>query len=164
MHRHMRIHAYALYTRMQVQVHMHTPNSHRPHPPPLRGLWCPSLPPPQKKTHVPGAENIRFYAALRGFSPADVEAVVGEVGRHLDMGPHLHKPVRTYSGGTARKLSFVIACLSHPAILFLGAWGPGLERWGRRQGRLPCLFARWRSGAGVSGTRGGGGSRLGVFG
>ncbi len=38
MHRHMRIHAYVLNTRMQVQVHMHTPNSHRPHPPPLRGL------------------------------------------------------------------------------------------------------------------------------
>jgi hypothetical protein len=68
-----------------------------------------------------GAENIQFYAALRGFSAADTARVVSEAGAHLDMADHMHKLVRVYSGGTARKLSFLIACLGDPAVLFLGA-------------------------------------------
>ena len=67
-----------------------------------------------------GAENIKFYATLRGFRAGDIDALVAAVGTHLDMAKHMHKIVRDYSGGTRRKLSFIVACIGDPTIVFLG--------------------------------------------
>jgi hypothetical protein len=67
-----------------------------------------------------GSENIEYYARLRGYTPQAVSALVSILFKYFLLTVHRNKLVRDYSGGSKRKLSFLVACIGDPRVLFLG--------------------------------------------
>jgi len=64
-------------------------------------------------------ENLHYFGALHGLSPADVDARTGPLlaGLHLDQA--LDRPVHTASSGTRQKISLARSLLMQPRVLLL---------------------------------------------
>jgi ABC-2 type transport system ATP-binding protein len=63
------------------------------------------------------AEYLAFVAAVRGLEPAAARARALEVAGGLELGERLDDPVRGYSHGMRKKLSFMAAVLHRPGVL-----------------------------------------------
>ncbi len=63
------------------------------------------------------AEYLAFVAAVRALDPADAEARTRSLAGALDLGARLDDPVRGYSHGMRKKVSFIAAVLHRPAVL-----------------------------------------------
>lgn len=73
--------------------------------------------------NLAAAELFRFLKHLRG-NPQWMDETLVEA---LHLGPELHKPFRTLSGGTRQKVSAVTAFLFNPATLILDEPTAGLD-------------------------------------
>jgi ABC-2 type transport system ATP-binding protein len=63
------------------------------------------------------AEYLAFVVAVRGLEPKEAEARVRELAAKLELDGRLDDPVRGYSHGMRKKLSFLAAVLHRPAVL-----------------------------------------------
>ncbi len=63
------------------------------------------------------AEYLAFVAAVRSLHPADAETRARSLAAALDLGARLDDPVRGYSHGMRKKVSFIAAVLHRPSVL-----------------------------------------------
>lgn len=66
-----------------------------------------------------GYETLLIFCLLRGVCYGDSKKVAVQLAQELDFYRHLHKRVKSYSGGNKRKLSTAIALIGNPPILYL---------------------------------------------
>ncbi len=91
---------------------------------------------PSLDRNLSGEENVRFQALLYGLypyrptyrlMPKGYRQRVGELAELLGISKEIFKPVRTLSGGTARKLEIVRGLMHRPQVLFLDEPTAGLD-------------------------------------
>jgi ABC-2 type transport system ATP-binding protein len=63
------------------------------------------------------AEYLSFVAAVRGLEPAAAQARARELASRLELAERLDDPVRGYSHGMRKKVSFMAAVIHRPAVL-----------------------------------------------
>jgi ABC-2 type transport system ATP-binding protein len=78
-------------------------------------------------------ENIRFFGGIYGLSRADIARKSAEMLDRLQLSSEAHKPVKALPLGWRQKLSFSLALLHEPAILFLDEPTGGVDPITRRQ-------------------------------
>jgi ABC-2 type transport system ATP-binding protein len=74
-----------------------------------------------------GRENLLLQGHLYGMRGADLSRRVGELLDRFDLGAVADRPVRTYSGGTQRRLDVAVGLVHRPAVLFLDEPTTGLD-------------------------------------
>lgn len=62
-------------------------------------------------------EYLSFIAEVRGLEPREAQERVGRLAAGFDLGDRLDEPVRGFSHGMRKKLSFLAAVLHRPAVL-----------------------------------------------
>jgi ABC-2 type transport system ATP-binding protein len=96
---------------------------------------------PSLDANLTAEENIRLHAVLYGcypwrpswrLMPGAYRRQVTELTEILSLADWLHRPARTLSGGTKRKLEIVRALLPGPRVLFLDEPTAGLDPQTRR--------------------------------
>ncbi|XP_006136436.3 ATP-binding cassette sub-family A member 13 [Pelodiscus sinensis] len=79
-----------------------------------------------------GWEHLYYYCTLRGVPKQCIPKVSGDLVSRLHLDAHIYKPVRTYSGGTKRKLSTALALIGKPQILLLDEPSTGMDPCSKR--------------------------------
>jgi ABC-2 type transport system ATP-binding protein len=74
-----------------------------------------------------GIELLRLQGRLYGLARADVDRRLAELGRLIDIGDALARPISTYSGGMKRRLDLAAALVHNPHVLFLDEPTAGLD-------------------------------------
>ena len=74
-----------------------------------------------------GIELLRLQGRLYGLSRAEVQQRLAELGRLIDIGDALGRPIATYSGGMKRRLDLAAALVHNPEVLFLDEPTTGLD-------------------------------------
>lgn len=64
-------------------------------------------------------EHLEMYAQLRGVRQEEINTMVADLIRRLDLSQYADKPSHTYSGGNKRKLSTAIALIGDPLLVLL---------------------------------------------
>src|SRR5258708_3553447 len=65
-----------------------------------------------------GLELLRLQGRLYGLSRAEIDGRLAELGRLIDIGDALGRPISTYSGGMKRRLDPAAALVPKPAVRF----------------------------------------------
>ncbi|XP_019373948.1 PREDICTED: ATP-binding cassette sub-family A member 13 [Gavialis gangeticus] len=79
-----------------------------------------------------GWEHLYYYCRLRGVPTQCIHKVAGDLVSRLHLDTHVDKLVRTYSGGTRRKLSAALALVGKPQILLLDEPSSGMDPCSKR--------------------------------
>mmetsp|Transcript_18020 Transcript_18020/g.36628 ORF Transcript_18020/g.36628 Transcript_18020/m.36628 type:complete len:1943 (+) Transcript_18020:73-5901(+) len=79
-----------------------------------------------------GREHLKYYARLKGVLEKDIEAVVNEQIKRMDLTAHCDRVSKGYSGGNRRKLSVACALIGDPKIVFLDEPSTGMDPLARR--------------------------------
>jgi ABC-2 type transport system ATP-binding protein len=96
---------------------------------------------PSLDKNLTGEENVRFHAVLYGvypyapsyrLMPAAYREQVTELAAIVGVGDEIFMPIRTFSGGMARKLEIVRSLIHRPKVLFLDEPTSGLDSPSRR--------------------------------
>ena len=96
---------------------------------------------PSLDKNLTGEENVRFHAVLYGvypyapsyrLMPAAYREQVRELAAIVGVGDEIFMPIRTFSGGMARKLEIVRSLIHRPKVLFLDEPTSGLDSPSRR--------------------------------
>jgi ABC-2 type transport system ATP-binding protein len=74
-----------------------------------------------------GLELLRLQGRLYGLSRADIGRQLAELGRLIDIGDALARPIGTYWGGMKRRLDLAAALIHNPQVLFLDEPTTGLD-------------------------------------
>jgi ABC-2 type transport system ATP-binding protein len=74
-----------------------------------------------------GIELLRLQGRLYGLSRTEIEGRLAELGRLIDIGAALSRPIATYSGGMKRRLDLAAALVHNPEVLFLDEPTTGLD-------------------------------------
>ncbi|XP_041352800.1 cholesterol transporter ABCA5-like [Gigantopelta aegis] len=77
-------------------------------------------------------EHLECYAAIKGVPKEDIESVVGYYIDNLKLLEHEKKGAKKLSGGTRRKVSFVISMLGAPEIVLLDEPSTGMDPQSKR--------------------------------
>jgi ABC-2 type transport system ATP-binding protein len=96
---------------------------------------------PSLDLNLTGEENVRLHTVLYGLyryapsyrlMPAEYRRLLTGLADLLGISREIHAPVRTYSGGTRRKLEIVRSLTHRPRVLFLDEPTAGLDPPSRR--------------------------------
>uniref|UniRef100_A0A4W3JZ35 ABC transporter domain-containing protein n=1 Tax=Callorhinchus milii TaxID=7868 RepID=A0A4W3JZ35_CALMI len=79
-----------------------------------------------------GWEHLYFYCRIRGLPEKMISKHMHDLTQHLYLTSHVNKLVKTYSGGTKRKLSTAIALIGKPAVLLLDEPSSGMDPESKR--------------------------------
>ncbi|XP_069073042.1 ATP-binding cassette sub-family A member 13 [Pleurodeles waltl] len=79
-----------------------------------------------------GWEHLYYYCSLRGIPKQYIHKVSRDLVNRLHLGGHVDKLVKTYSGGTKRKLSTALALVGKPQILLLDEPSSGMDPCSKR--------------------------------
>jgi ABC-2 type transport system ATP-binding protein len=74
-----------------------------------------------------GRDNLLLQGHLYGMGGGALTRRVGELVDRFDLGEVADRPVRTYSGGTQRRLDVAVGLVHRPAVLFLDEPTTGLD-------------------------------------
>jgi ABC-2 type transport system ATP-binding protein len=74
-----------------------------------------------------GIALLRLQGRLYGLTRGEIEARLVELGRLIDIGDALGRPIATYSGGMKRRLDLAAALVHNPEVLFLDEPTSGLD-------------------------------------
>jgi ABC-2 type transport system ATP-binding protein len=74
-----------------------------------------------------GIELLRLQGRLYGLSRTEIDGRLTELGRLIDIGDALGRPIGTYSGGMKRRLDLAAALVHNPEVLFLDEPTTGLD-------------------------------------
>jgi ABC-2 type transport system ATP-binding protein len=74
-----------------------------------------------------GMQLLRLQGRLYGLTRADIDMRLAELGRLIDIGDALDRPIKTYSGGMKRRLDLAAALVHNPEVLFLDEPTTGLD-------------------------------------
>ena len=74
-----------------------------------------------------GIELLRLQGRLYGLSRRAIADRLEKLGRLIDLGDALGRPIRTYSGGMKRRLDLAAALVHEPEVLFLDEPTTGLD-------------------------------------
>jgi ABC-2 type transport system ATP-binding protein len=74
-----------------------------------------------------GIQLLRLQGRLYGLTRSEVERRLAELGRLIDIGDALARPIATYSGGMKRRLDLAAALVHNPEVLFLDEPTTGLD-------------------------------------
>ncbi|KAE8985099.1 ATP-binding cassette sub-family A member 2 [Phytophthora rubi] len=77
-------------------------------------------------------EHLELFAAIKGVTRVDMDAVVMEKIQQLNLADFEHKLAGSLSGGNKRKLSVAIALIGSPPIIFLDEPSTGMDPVSRR--------------------------------
>lgn len=72
---------------------------------------------PSFHEELSAAEHLAFVAEVRGMEPRTAQARARELAARLDLASRLDEPVRAYSHGMRKKVSFLAAILHRPAVV-----------------------------------------------
>lgn len=70
-------------------------------------------------TEFTGLENLFVGGALLGLSRRQVEAKIPEIEAFAELGPFLHRPLKSYSTGMGMRLAFALAVSVEPDVLIV---------------------------------------------
>ncbi|KYO42786.1 ATP-binding cassette sub-family A member 12 [Alligator mississippiensis] len=79
-----------------------------------------------------GWEHLYYYCRLCGVPTQYIHKVAGDLVSRLHLDTHVDKLVRSYSGGTRRKLSAALALVGKPQILLLDEPSSGMDPCSKR--------------------------------
>jgi ABC-2 type transport system ATP-binding protein len=74
-----------------------------------------------------GIDLLRLQGRLYGLTRREIEGRLVELGRLIDIGDALGRPIATYSGGMKRRLDLAAALVHNPEVLFLDEPTTGLD-------------------------------------
>jgi ABC-2 type transport system ATP-binding protein len=74
-----------------------------------------------------GLELLRLQGRLYGLSRGEIDGRLEDLGRLIDIGDALGRPISTYSGGMKRRLDLAAALVHNPEVLFLDEPTTGLD-------------------------------------
>ena len=74
-----------------------------------------------------GIALLRLQGRLYGLSTSEIDGRLAELGRLIDIGDALGRPIATYSGGMKRRLDLAAALVHNPEVLFLDEPTTGLD-------------------------------------
>ncbi|GAB5368462.1 hypothetical protein AAMO2058_001321300 [Amorphochlora amoebiformis] len=77
-------------------------------------------------------ETLRMFARIKGVLSEELERYVDRLIKRLNLTPYADKPCKGYSGGNMRKLSFGIALIGGPPVVFLDEPSTGMDPVSRR--------------------------------
>lgn len=66
-----------------------------------------------------GRQNVFMAASIRGLSPEQIGALMGQIESFAEIGDYIDQPVRTYSSGMQVRLAFSVATVIRPDILIV---------------------------------------------
>jgi lipopolysaccharide transport system ATP-binding protein len=66
-----------------------------------------------------GRQNVNLYSTLAGLTRSEAQALLPEILRFADIGPHVDQPMKTYSTGMFMRLAFAAAISIDPDILII---------------------------------------------
>ena len=74
-----------------------------------------------------GIELLRLQGKLYGLSHDEISERLAQLGRLIDIGDAIGRPINTYSGGMKRRLDLAAALVHNPEVLFLDEPTTGLD-------------------------------------
>jgi ABC-2 type transport system ATP-binding protein len=74
-----------------------------------------------------GIELLRLQGRLYGLTKSEINDRLVELGRLIDIGDALERPISTFSGGMKRRLDLAAALVHNPQVLFLDEPTTGLD-------------------------------------
>nr|XP_053640029.1 cholesterol transporter ABCA5-like [Cherax quadricarinatus] len=92
--------------------------------------YCPQHDALWKNTTV--AEHIECYAEVRGIQKDQVKLLINTYLKGLEIEEHRKKKSKNCSGGTKRKLSYIISMIGHPKVVLLDEPSTGLDPKSKR--------------------------------
>lgn len=72
-------------------------------------------------------ENLQFYGQLRGYHQSELKGKINASLDLVDLLPHQHRVVRTFSGGMKQRLSLAMTLLSEPDFMILDEPTVGID-------------------------------------
>ncbi|XP_076072509.1 cholesterol transporter ABCA5-like isoform X3 [Mytilus galloprovincialis] len=77
-------------------------------------------------------DHLRAYAAIRGIPKKDIENVINYYIKELKLEDHAGKMAKKLSGGTKRKLSYIISMLGQPKVVLMDEPSTGMDPQSKR--------------------------------
>ncbi|XP_078394771.1 ATP-binding cassette sub-family A member 13-like [Cetorhinus maximus] len=79
-----------------------------------------------------GWEHMYYYSRIRGMPEEMIKKHIHELAHRLSLTSHVNKLVKTFSGGTKRKLSTILALIGRPQVLLLDEPSSGMDPESKR--------------------------------
>jgi len=77
-------------------------------------------------------EHLKCYAEMRGISEPDIETIVRRMINAMKVGEHMKKYSKQLSGGTKRKLTYMMSMLGGPRVILMDEPSAGMDPVSRR--------------------------------
>ncbi|XP_055297532.1 phospholipid-transporting ATPase ABCA3-like isoform X2 [Sitodiplosis mosellana] len=82
--------------------------------------------------NLTGSQTLEIFGLLRGYRRKDISAMSARLASNLNFTKHIDKVIKSYSGGSKRKLSTAIAIMSHPDVVYLDEPSSGMDPGAKR--------------------------------